>query len=144
MQNMIERTRQNDSFNAWYSRRKASYNEERRERYQQDSEFRERARLQAAKYRQRIRDDNHIPDRRQGLSTSTRVAALLKVSTQTLRNWEARGVIPKTTQGGKHRLYTDHQVGVLESFFEIIRADPSSYEAYHTIIFNIWNKPDGT
>lgn len=139
MQIMTERTRQNDSFNAWYSRRKSSYNETRRERYQKDSDFRERARLQASQYRQRIRDENHVPERRQGLSTSTRVASLLKVSTQTLRNWEARGVIPKANHGGKHRLYTDSQVGLLESFFEIVREDPKSYAEYHKIMFKIWN-----
>lgn len=141
MQSMTdERSRQNSSFNSWYGRKSQEYNKDRRERYQTDPAFREKARLQAAAYRQRLRNENFpVPERRKGLNTSTRVAALLKVSTQTLRNWEAKGVIPKASNGGKHRLYTDHQVALLESFFEIIRAEPDSYEAYHTVIFNVWD-----
>lgn len=139
MESMTERARQRSSFNAWYDRNAASYNAERKRRYHEDPEIREEARLAAANYRKRVAEGGvELPALRGGLYTSARVAALLGISTQTLRNWEARGMIPKPTLPGKHRLYTKRQVELLSAL--IAAETRSEFEIARTNLFVEWEE----
>lgn len=106
----MSETRQG-SFNNWYAKNAANFNNKRRQRYHADSKVREAARARAAEYRQRASD---VPEQRDGLNTTARVAVALGISPQTLRNWEARHLIPRATFGSRHRLYSDHQVVLLK------------------------------
>jgi hypothetical protein len=136
---MPERTRQNDSFRAWYDRNGTSYNVARQERYKVDPVIRARARLNAALYRKRVRDEGYVPPPRQGLFTSAGVAAVLKISTQTLRNWEGKGLIPHATHGGKRRRYTATQLKLLQWLLEVRDAVA---DARRVIVFEQWNTVD--
>lgn len=114
---MTDNQRPLSSFNAWYERHAESFNEERKQKYASDPELRERARVAAKDYRQRRSARTDIPDtNKAGLSTSSRVAAILGITRQTLMNWEGRGLVPRPQ--GKHRLYTEKQVDLLEDLHQ--------------------------
>ena len=49
----------------------------------------------------------------------SQVALMLGVSTQSLRNWEANGYIPKShRRPTKHREYTDEDVKAIQEFLD--------------------------
>lgn len=132
---MAERSRQ-DSFNDWYARNATDFNAKRRLRYQENPEVRFNARVRAASYRQRALST--IPEQRDGLNTSARVASQLKISPQTLRNWESRYLIPKARYGNAHRLYTDRQIELLREMV----AHPTNSEEFKNArraVFKLWD-----
>lgn len=130
--------RARSSFNGWYDRNAEAYNAERRRRYQVDAEVREKARKAAAEYRRRVSGGTgELPALRNGLHTSARVAAALGVSTQTLRNWEARGLIPEPSISSKHRLYTEGQVNLLKKMVEASDSR-AEFEVARTNLFVEW------
>lgn len=132
---MADRSR-HDSFNDWYSRNAADFNARRRQRYHDNPEVRLIARTRAANYRERALST--VPEQRDGLNTSARVASQLKISPQTLRNWEARYLIPKARYGNTHRLYTDHQVELLRSMVAHPTNSPEFKEARRAV-FQLWD-----
>lgn len=132
---MAERSRQ-DSFNNWYAKNAADFNAKRRARYHADPTVRFNARVRAAQYRQRGAE---LPDQRDGFNTSARVASQLNISPQTLRNWEARYLIPKARYGNRHRLYTDFQVELLRDMV----AHPIHSEEFkeaRRAVFRLWEE----
>lgn len=132
---MTERSRQ-DSFNDWYARNAADFNAKRRERYHSDPQSRALARARAASYRERAYST--VPEQRDGMNTSARVASQLKISPQTLRNWEARLLIPKARYGNAHRLYTDHQINLLRSMVAHPTSSPEFKDA-RRMMFKFWD-----
>lgn len=131
---MTERSRQN-SFNDWYGRNATDFNARRRERYHSDPTIRVIARQRAAEYRQRASDV--VPEPRNGLNTSARVAAYLDISPQTLRNWSARYLIPKALYGTHHRLYTDHQMELLKAMV-IHPTNSDEFKDARRQVFKLW------
>jgi hypothetical protein len=73
-----ESTLQNQMFKAWHARNGAKFNEARREKYRTDGARREKARFQAAKYRQSVRETGKLPELRHGLYTVSHLAAVLR------------------------------------------------------------------
>jgi DNA-binding transcriptional regulator YiaG len=134
---MTERSR-SSSFGAWYETNADDFNAKRRERYQADPTLRSLARARAAAYRQRMSDS--IPDQREGLNTTARVAYYLGISPQTLRNWEARYLIPKARYGNAHRLYTDRQMELLKAMSEHPTNTLAFAEARRAL-FRLWDTP---
>jgi DNA-binding transcriptional regulator YiaG len=132
---MTERSR-SSSFGAWYETNADDFNEKRRKRYQSDPVFRAIAQARAKGYRQRMSDS--IPDQRDGLNTSARVAYYLGISPQTLRNWEARYLIPKARYGNSHRLYTDRQMELLKAMTEC-SISTSAFAEARRAVFKLWD-----
>lgn len=126
----------NSRFKNWYERHGAAFNAERRARYKNDPQLRRRAQEAATRYRTQTVLRGEEPERREGLWTTAGVAYQLGVSPQTLRNWEARGLIPKATHGGKHRLYSIQQVQLLASFHSWLMAKHDHLSDY---VFAHWN-----
>jgi DNA-binding transcriptional regulator YiaG len=138
-----ESTRQSKAFKAWYDSKGATYNEARRQKYHTDKERREKARLQAAEYRQSVKETGKLPELRRGLYTISHLAAVLRISMQTVRNWEAKGMIPKTNQPGKHRLYTPEQVRLLLQLLKLplkTEDDQIKFDHFHTLVFQRWDE----
>jgi DNA-binding transcriptional regulator YiaG len=124
-----------DSFRQWYGRNAETYNETRKERYANDPDFREAAIKQAARYREKAKAEGIVPEPRNGLYSSAAVAAFLGVSTQTLRNWEARGVIPKATFGKKQRQYTRTQMHLIRA---VVQASTATVEEEKARMWAHW------
>ena len=134
---MIDRTRQQAVFKSWYDRNRQAFNDKRRKRYRQDPEARLIAQQSAAAYRTRPRGDEE-PERREGLWTTTGVAYQLGISAQTLRNWEARGLIPVASYGVKHRLYSTGQVELLALFHYCVSSKDPACDAVIAQVFDQW------
>lgn len=125
------------SFNAWYSRNADDFNAKRRQRYHEDPTLRIKARTQAAAYRKAQAEAGTLPEQRGLFNTSARVAALVGISTQTLRNWEARYLIPRATHGQAHRLYTPHQTSLLMAMAEV-SDNPAQFAQARRAVFMHW------
>ena len=136
---MADRERSNESFNKWYGTHAETFNASRKERYANDPELRARARAAAKAYRDKQAEGRtDLPPLRAGLATSSRVALIIGITRQTLMNWEERGLIPKPTTRGKHRLYTENQVDLLDSLYAAMRAG-DDVESAKTELWATWN-----
>ena len=116
----------------WYDENREDYNALRRQRYKENKEARERARERAARYR----SEDHTIEREltrkvNGKQTrvfsSGEVAAQMNRTPQMLRNWESAGLIPKSSFGDKHRLYTKAQVRMIIALEGIIGMNKGSW-----------------
>jgi len=141
MEQMTERVRQRNNFNAWYYRNAESYNAERQRKYSENSKVRQKARESSAAYRLKVASGKHVPALRNGYYTSAHVARILGISRQTLSNWEAKDMIPKPTQEGKHRLYSKRQVYLLKAYIEA-QDDRAALEVARTNMFVEWDEGD--
>jgi DNA-binding transcriptional regulator YiaG len=135
---MTDNSRAN-SFNKWYGEHADAFNARRQEAYAKDPEMRAKARAAAKAYRQKTAGSTDIPEARGGLSTSTRVARILGITRQTLMNWETRGLIPKPTTPGKHRLYTDRQLDLLDELYSSI--GKPDFELVKSELWALWEQP---
>lgn len=126
------------SFVKWYEENSQTFNNRRRERYQADKSYREKARLRAAEYRARKREErrqNHQVQTRflNGVEvpvlTISEVAAELKCSPERLRYLERKNWIPETVFGEYKRLYTKAQVGLIRQIIDAIDLDLDTQQA---------------
>jgi hypothetical protein len=128
------------TFNSWYIRHSAKYNKSRSKRYKTDAEFREKARANAAAYRESVKEKGiQIKKTPAGRYSSAVVAGLLDVSTQTLRNWELRGRIPVAVYGGKKREYTPAQLKLIRASVEADRKGCPDAERVRAVMFAQWD-----
>lgn len=117
---------QGGTFNSWYEKNKDDYNAKRRERYQRDKGYRRKA----LKNSRRYRDEGAIGRQNERnmvrvfngeeveVFTISAVAEQVGRTAQTIRKWEARGMIPKPVFKSRTRLYTQHQINLLILFAE--------------------------
>lgn len=131
------------NFGNWYGRNKERLAERRKRRYREDPEYREKIlahkrakgreeRAAIAPYVRKVVGKKEILLLRIG-DAAERVG----VTAMTLRDWEERGLIPKSAFPWKHRYYTDHQVDLLSQFVSNKDADVESASAN---VFATWNK----
>lgn len=117
------------SVRRWYATHREEYSELRKQRYADNPKYRKLARQRAIAYREARRKGlkvsrtltrmvNGVPVE---VFTSGYVADKLKCSPQLIRNWEARGWIPKPLFSDKHRLYTARQVELMKLMVETMR-----------------------
>jgi hypothetical protein len=142
-QKTSESTTQKEAFRAWYDRNRRAFNAARRQKYLTDRARREKARSQAAKYRQSVRETGKLPALRRGLFTVSHLAAVLGVSAQTVRNLEAKEIIPKASHPGKHRLYSAEQVSLLQQLMKIplkTEDDQIRFDHFRIVVFQRWNE----
>ncbi len=126
----------------YYLRHKDRIKKQRDARYQHDEEYKQGILRRRAKQREfekkerRRAKEKALPKNQRGpkrmrvtlpdgtkhitgMFTLGQAAYLIGVSGQTIRKWESQGVLPPTTYRttGKHRLYTVHQVEVIQRVF---------------------------
>ena len=118
--------KQRNIFKDWYVRNAKIFNASRRARYQQDAAYRADVQRRSAAYRKK--SAGSVPTSRNGLVSTTYVAALCGVSQQTIRNWEVTGVIPVASFGTKKRLYTSEQAHLIADWYHSFDSE-SEYEA---------------
>jgi len=115
-----------------YDKNREAHNALRRENYRKNKEAREKARERAARYR----SEDHEIERQltrvvNGVSVEVfstgQVAEIMGRTPQMLRNWESAGMIPASTFGDKHRLYTKAQVRMLVALENIIGVNNGSW-----------------
>ncbi|UOX39967.1 putative DNA-binding domain protein [Vibrio phage V-YDF132] len=111
-------------FKKWYADNKKSLSEKRKNRYENDPEYRakvqERARKAAAKRRE---ESKGKLTRKLGDSTYTvvklsSVAERCGINSKVLRVAESKGEIPPHSFGGTHRVYTEEQCDLLVQYFK--------------------------
>lgn len=120
----VDKERNRESVRRWYSSHSEEYNTKRRDRYSKDPSIREKAQLRAKLYRDSKRNgraiERELHRTLNGSSvrvyTSGQVAEIIGRTPQMLRNWENKSWIPHPTIPGKHRLYTEHQVSLIDDF----------------------------
>jgi hypothetical protein len=115
-----------------YDKNREAHNALRRENYAHNKEARDKARARAARYR----SESHVIDRTltrevngktvEVFSTG-QVAEFIGRTPQMLRNWENANMIPPSSFGDKHRLYTKSQVRMLVSLENIIAINKGSW-----------------
>lgn len=116
--------RNRESVRRWYNSHAKEYNEKRRDRYSKDPSMREKAQLRAKMYRDSKRKGREIErvvyrtlnGSMEEVYTSGQVAEIIGCTAQMLRNWQGNGWIPAPTIPGKHRLYTENQVDLIDDF----------------------------
>lgn len=125
------KSREKSAFKAWYEKNKDSLSEQRRRRYQADPEFREAVLARAAQWR---RDNpekvsrvgqaglKDINGRKLECFRMSEACRRIGCSDQSIRDWEASGLIPEPTVQSAHRYYTAAQIELLRDFFEFMTA----------------------
>jgi hypothetical protein len=116
------------TFSDWYGDNKEKYNRRRRERYQKDKQYRNKALRNSQRYREsgpreldeygRLKQTKIVKGEEIEVFTITAVADKIGKTAQTIRKWEAKGFIPKPIFRTRVRLYTQHQVNLLIRFSE--------------------------
>lgn len=116
----------------WYVENREGYNELRRKRYAESKESRDKARARAARYRSEDHTIERVLTREVNgkvveVFSTGQVAEILGRTPQMLRNWESANLIPPSTLGDKHRLYTKAQVRMLISLESTIGMNKGSW-----------------
>ncbi len=123
------KSRENSAFKAWYEKNKESLSEQRKRRYEADPEFRDAVLARAAQWRR----DNPEKTSRVGQARLKEInghkvecfrmseaCRRIGCSDQSIRDWEASGLIPKPTLQSAHRYYTARQIELLGDFFKFM------------------------
>lgn len=129
-------------FKRWYQDHKDQHNQKRKNRYKLDPAYREQVKRQQRLYRASKPSEpkGYIPKYREiggqyievfrvGL-----VCSELKISNRTIVLWEDTGLIPKTTVEGKHRYYTEYQIGLLRVFAEGMAANRFNWKTRDEVV----------
>lgn len=111
--------RQSEAFARWYAKKKKAFNAERRQRYWNDEEMRQKAIEAARDYRARMAEQRPPPTREYNgkevqVFTISEMADHVGLSAHTLRGWETKGLIPKPIFDEYSRLYTEHQIVLVD------------------------------
>ena len=117
--------RQRKTYRKWYESNGADYNEERKKRYANDPEYRDRIKAQAKETRERrkarggVQETSVIRDGVEVYRVSA-AAELLGKSPDALRSWVRKGWVPEKT-GQVHRFYTKGQIKLMQRLVDVIK-----------------------
>lgn len=114
-------------FREWYATNKAVVNAKRQKKYEEDEAYRLSTLARAAAWREQNPAASRAGASRfkvvKGKEVEafriTEVGKMIGRSDQTIRDWEARGLIPRPTIESAHRYYTKHQVKLLQELCDI-------------------------
>jgi len=135
---------QSEYFSQWYAENKEELSARRRQKYQEDPEYREKVRAQAREAKKRFlekkrKEREKNKDKEQPvwfkvqygkkevavrMFTAGQLSKRLGRKTQTIRLWERKGVIPEAMyrNGARDRLYTELQVReIVEIYSQCVR-----------------------
>jgi hypothetical protein len=115
------------NFRDWYEENADDMSVKRKKAYAKDPAARKAAQERARKYRKRIKDGERVTrtqhrtlnGKEVEVFSTGYVAAELGVSATMLINWEAKGWIPESVFGEKHRLYTVKQKKLIEKLYSV-------------------------
>lgn len=113
--------RQKEAFARWYAKKKTTFNAQRRQRYWTDDAVRQKAIEAARDYRARMAENRPPPTRlykaqEVEVYTVTQMGEHVGRSADTLRKWEAKGLLPKPLFPEQSRLYTENQMTLVDQF----------------------------
>lgn len=122
----------------YYQKNKEEINAKRRERYKTNKAVREAAREASARTKEHEKErlDGRVPRTYQGKEVLCHrigdVADKIGRTSFIIRWWEREGVIPPPIFEGEQRVYTEHQVHLLNQLSQAIRnAEPSKKDTAH-------------
>lgn len=135
--------RQREAFARWYAKKKKAFNAERRQRYWEDEEHRQKAIEAARDYRERLAENRPPPSREYKgqqvqVFTVTELGEHVGRSADTLRAWEAKGLLPKPLFTEHSRLYTEHQLTLVDQL--VRRLEMAADREERAVIEEIWAK----
>lgn len=116
-----------EAYKRWYRKNAAAFNLARKAKYHNDPEVRataiERQRAQREKNKDRPRNPDQLREvggKQVKVVRIGELCAMVDRFEKTIRNWEARGYIPKPTVPGTHRYYTMNQVSLIREFSDLV------------------------
>jgi hypothetical protein len=110
---------QETAYQRWYKNHKHELAEKRRERYQNDPEYRQKALDRKAKQLEKHRALNQRPA---GYNhTLQDMAKHLDVTVWTLREWRKKDYFPEPMKVGRNLLFTDTQLGLLGALQQFLK-----------------------
>jgi hypothetical protein len=128
---MTETTAQKDEkakrkFRNWYENNREDYNAQRRERYKQNKELRDKARENARKQRAKdaVVDTSPVLRKVKGRTIKVyRTAAagtMIGRSPETIRTWIKNGWVPDQDDEWSHRTFTKGQIKLMQRLANVI------------------------
>lgn len=119
----------NEYFAKWYAENREKLSQKRRERYQNDPDYREKVLLNSKKSRKSLKEVTDGGGGRlvgadgveRNCYTVSETASLLDVSRETVIQWERSGVMPKDPFARNPRCYTAGQVQGIKKAIEAHR-----------------------
>lgn len=116
-------------YQKWYKANRETLNKERRSRYHTDPEYRQQVIERQRQYRREAASRSREQRQQEGIWRMAETAEQIGRSDQTIRLWEAKGLIPKPTLSGKHRRYTSHQVELMKMLADVLEAPYDNADA---------------
>lgn len=125
---MATNDKRSAAYRSWYEINKEKLSARRKQRYQQDKEYREKALSRASDWRANNPTPSRAGEARIKVVNGTEMrcfritetSQMIGRSDQTIRDWEEKGIIPKPSVEGVHRFYTYPQVVLMRELGEII------------------------
>ncbi len=132
-------------FKKWYSNHKDEFNKQRRERYRNDPEYKNRVSSNNSKS-ERVNAKSIVRSHRGKLTTlvplSVMAANYTNGTTQRIRKWHSSGLIPQPTfLVGQNRYYTKNQcvlLGGLSKHFDAFGKMASKHKDFDPMIKSIF------
>lgn len=115
------------TFKNWYEKNKDDLSAKRKAAYRSDPVKREEAKRRAKETRKRRRDGEAVQrvlyrehrGKTVPVYSTGYVACSLGCSNTMILNWERRGWIPPPVFDEPHRLYLDHQLGLMQKLYDV-------------------------
>lgn len=116
-----------NTFKKWYEKNKGKLSEKRMARYKEDAAYREKNVARTAKRREnfpepsragesRVKEVNGKPVEAFRISE---VGAMIGIGIQTIRGWEASGIIPTPSVKSVHRFYSTMQITLMKELADL-------------------------
>lgn len=129
------------SWERWYQQNKEALNARRRQRYSENSEYRQRAIANSQRFRERKRAEilAEIGDRH----SLAEAAEQINRSPQTIRFWHNAGYLPSPDLVNGKKFYSPSQVGLLSELAQALVKKGRSktwHEHRDQVINSIWKR----
>ena len=137
----VQEDAQKSAYRRWYEKNKEQFNAKRRQRYQEDDEYREKALENTRTYRSEGVRHPELADTPMYREWNGELIEVFRISTvaemigrsvQAIRKWEKNEIIPKPYFGRGHRVYTANQIKLLKkvaAFSDKYRYNRAKYYA---------------
>lgn len=113
-------------FRNWYANNREDFNAKRREKYSQDQDLRNKARVNSKRQRDKVSDPSIEPVLRVVSGRTLKVyraaaaGAMIGRSPETIRTWSRNGWLPTVDDGWTHRTFTKKQIKLMQRLVNVI------------------------
>jgi hypothetical protein len=132
----------------YYQKKKADILARKRDRYNNDPEYREKMKKAAREQRRKRRGDTpktppviEVGDIRERAHPVSTLAERINKSVSTINHWQRVKILPMTPfySGGGHRLYTDSMITVIEQALSLFPRPGRGDDSFFQAVRNGWD-----